>query len=248
LLDGRLELIRNSRYISFEDNSEYALNADTGALLWRFQTGGYIVVPAVIVNGVVHFPSYDTYEYAVVASAPTQYPSQAPTGSERLGGGNPSGASVTRCVCDPIDTYSGKFSHTVSDVRIPGRGLALAFSHTYNAGAAAQTGPLGYGWTDSYNWSLRVDGAGNLTITHENGSTVTFAPYGLGGYTPPSRVLATLVKNGDGTYTLTRAQSQNRYSFNASGQLAAETDRNGYVTSLAYNGSGQLTTVTDPAG
>ena len=172
---------------------------------------------------------------------------QGPAGTERLGGGNPSSLPITQCVCDPIDTYSGNFWHTFDDLDIPGRGLPLDFSHTYNASTAAQNGPLGYGWTDSYNWSLATDGSGNVTITQENGSTVTFAPDGSGGYTPPSRVLATLSLSG-GVYSFTRQQSQNRYIFNSSGKLIKEIDHNGWATNLDYNGSGQLTTVTDPGG
>lgn len=184
---------------------------------------------------------------AIIGESAAQIP-QGPTGSERYGTGNPSEMACGCTSAEPVDDYSGNFTHTLNDISIPGRGLSLNLSHTYNAGAASVNGSLGYGWTDSYNWQLALDsGTGAATITQENGSTVTFASDGAGGFVPPSRVLATLVKNGDGSYTYTRLQDLTRFQFNASSQLISETDRNGYTTTLSYNGSGQLTTVTDPA-
>jgi RHS repeat-associated protein len=235
-------------YVGSVDHSIYALSATDGTSLWSYATRGQVSSSLAVVNETVYAASFDDYLYALYASPPTQSPAQAPTGSERLGGGNPSTSPVTHCKCQPIDTYSGNFTHTFTDISVSGRGLPLTFSHTYNAGAASQNGPLGYGWTHGYNWALSVDGSSNVTIQQENGSTVSFTPAGGGAYTAPSRVLASLVHNGDGSYTFTRSQDQTHYTFSASGKLTAETDRNGYTTSLSYNGGGQLTTVTDPAG
>jgi hypothetical protein len=39
----------------------------------------------------------------------------------------------------------------------PGRGPALARAHTYDANDAATDGPLGFGWTFTYNMSLSID-------------------------------------------------------------------------------------------
>ena len=169
-----------------------------------------------------------------------------PAISELYGGNNP---SEKQCTCtstqQPVSDATGDFFHTFTDISIPGRGLPLNFQRTYNSLSASQNGPFGYGWTSSYGSSLTVDGSGNVTIAQENGSTVNFANSG-GVYTPPSRVLATLVKNGDGTYTFKR-EDQTKYQFSASGQLIAESDRNGYTTTLSYTG-GLLTSITDPGG
>ncbi len=175
---------------------------------------------------------------------------QGAQGTERLGNGNPSeSTSGSNCVCDPVDTYSGNFSHTFDLLDVPGRGIPLHLAMTYNAQAASANGPLGFGWVASAGAALTVDGGtGNVTIAQENGSAATFTPNGSGGYTAPSRVLATLVKNGDGSYTFTRVQDQTHLTFTASGQLTSQADRNGYTTYLAYNGGNQLATITDPAG
>jgi len=154
------------------------------------------------------------------------------------------------CGGDPVDCASGEFTHSVTDLSIPGRGLALNVVRTYKTLNAAQDGRLGHGWTDSYDMGLTTDASGTITVTEESGTAVTFALSGT-TYRPPSRVLASLVANGDGTLTFSRTD-QTHYTFSApttgaAGHLLSETDRNGYTTTLGYSG-GQLTTITDPAG
>lgn len=56
-----------------------------------------------------------------------------------------------------------------------------------------------------------------------------------------------LSHNADGNWLFTRRQ-RDTFVFNTAGQLIAERDRNGYATNLSYDGSGRLTTVTEPAG
>lgn len=144
----------------------------------------------------------------------------------------------------PVETSTGDFWHTFSDLSVPGRGFPLAFTRTYNALSGSTTGPLGYGWTDSYNMFL-TQAATSATIHQENGSAVTFTLSG-GLYTAPGRDQATLVKNGDGSFTFTRDVKQ-ILTFNPSGQLISEKDLNGYTTTLKYTAT-KLTKVTDPAG
>ena len=172
-------------------------------------------------------------------------------GLENPGSGNPSepcvAASHGSATRNPIDTATGNFWHRFDDLAIPGRGIPLAFSHTYNSLAAATNGPLGYGWAHSYAMSLSTDLAGGaVTVHQENGSIVTFSVAGPTTYSAPPRVVATLVRNADGTFTLTR-RARLRFIFSALGQLIQEIDLNNYATTLAYNAAGQLATVTDPA-
>jgi len=178
----------------------------------------------------------------------------APTGgvvppTEHSAGASPSAPNAQEsqgCYCEPINTAYGNFWHTADDLSVPGRGVPLQLTRTYSSVNAPNNGPLGYGWTSSYTMSLSADPVtGNVTIREENGGQVSFT-LANGVYSAPPRDIATLVKNLDGSYTFTRDARQ-KYTFNASGQWTAVTDLNGYTTSLAYNGSGQLATVTDPA-
>jgi len=59
-------------------------------------------------------------------------------------------------------------------------------------------------------------------------------------------VIASLVKNADGTFTFTRKKRE-VLSFDASGNLTAEKDLNGYTTTLSRPNTA-TTVVTDPAG
>ena len=219
------------------------LNASSGSLLWSDQPQnlGFPTTP-VVVNQVTYFSNGNgSSVYAF-----DEPPATGPQGTERDGGSNPSELTqCEQCAGDPVDTFSGNFARGWSDFSVAGRGVPLLFNRSYNAQGAATLGPLGYGWTDSYNMALTVDGSGNVTIQEENGSTVTFAPNPPDGYSAPPRVLAKLVQNGDETYTFTR-KDQVQYIFNSSGQLTREIDRNGYVTGLSYQNN-RLATVTDPA-
>lgn len=174
--------------------------------------------------------------------------SGGPSLSEQGGAPNGSEKHSTCSTAHPVNCASGAFWHEFTDAAIPGRGVPLEFTRTYSSPNAAEDGPLGYGWTDSYNMSISIDGeTGAATVREEGGSSVTFPSNGEGGFETPVRVLATLEANGDGTYTFSRYADHIKYVFSASGQLLREEDRNGDVTSLAYSG-GKLTSVTDPSG
>ena len=167
-----------------------------------------------------------------------------PTGTDLIGW--PQDQYPTTCsTAQPVNCMTGDFWHSFTDFAIPGRGLSLNFARTYNSAASGHLGPLGFGWTHSYNVSLATDKGGNPTITEESGATIEFAAVGS-TYRAPSRVLANLVKNADGSYTLTRID-KSKLTFNAGGKLTSEQDRNGHTTAIAYL-NGNISTVSDPAG
>lgn len=188
--------------------------------------------------------AYFSLEEALTATAVY---SGGPSLSEQGGGPNPSEKITTCYAKQPVNCATGAFIHDFTDQQIPGRGPALDFARTYSSTTASTDSPLGFGWNDTYAMALSADSAGNVTIAQENGSTLSFTPNGSGGYNAPPRILASLTKNGDGTYSFTRRANHIRYDFSATGQLTAETDLNGNTTTLAYIG-GQLSTVTDSSG
>ncbi|HET9656648.1 MAG TPA: RHS repeat-associated core domain-containing protein [Kineosporiaceae bacterium] len=176
-----------------------------------------------------------------------------PAGMEGAGGYNC--AQITGCTPsagDPVDLASGDLFEAANDLTVPGRGPALSFTRTYDTRRAGTAGRLGYGWTDNYDWRLSTDTNsssatyGQVTIQQGNGAQTQFFPDGLGGYQAPSRSLATLTHNADGTWTYVIRRTAT-YTFNSSGLLTAIKDLNGYTTTLTYSGS-QLTKATDPAG
>lgn len=70
----------------------------------------------------------------------------------------------TPSTSDPISTVTGNMYHDETDFTIKGRGgLNYTFTRSYNSGPARSDvdGPLGYGWTHSYNMSLRSNDYGD---------------------------------------------------------------------------------------
>jgi RHS repeat-associated protein len=164
-------------------------------------------------------------------------------------GGAPNESEMpTTCSCgQPVNTATGVLWHTFTDAQVPGLGIPLDFTRTYMSSDATVAGPLGYGWTNSYEMHLSFDAKGNASIVQEDAAVVSFLAK-TGGYQAAPGVLATLVKNGDGTYTFKRNSTNGQFVFNSAGKLVSEIDRHGYKTQLTYGGSGELTKVTDQAG
>ncbi len=221
-----------------------------------------------------------------------------PLAQAKYYGAEPQACSCT-CLCscpclDPpvsqaSDTSSslsdseGNLSESVSaSMTQSASGRTLNFSLTYNSynadGSRAQVDTvMGYGWTHSYNIFLfsqlgamfRFDGNGRVTSYKlgPGGSFITATGY-----------FETLVKNGDGSFTLTK-KDKTTYNFAAvpntpflvagpvyrlttivdrngntttltytAGNLTSITDTYGRTLSLAYNAQNKLTSVTDPAG
>jgi RHS repeat-associated protein len=156
-----------------------------------------------------------------------------------------------RCSCgDPIETASGDFSETQTDLSIGGLGVGLILSRTYTAQAAASAaspGAFGYGWTSSFSDRLAFEEEGNrITVERADGSTVPFTADGKGGFDPPVWGQDTLSGNSEAGYTYTTASQIERH-FAPSGALQSVTDRNGNQTTLSYTEAGRLKAITDPA-
>ena len=268
-LGGHFDLT-NSRHIG----KLAAADLSTGALLESWDTDStrirgldaVEVIPGESVAGAGTFNrtgGVDQKSFAAFAIGQPGPPAGGatfPTQTEPVGGpvppltkkGGGSRSEIHNCppqAADPCDTSTGNFFENFTDLAVPGRGVPLAFTRSYNSSPAPDApadGPLGYGWSFNYNMSLSI--AADLLsvrVNEENGAAVDFT-LKESAYTAPPRVMATLVRNGDNTWTFTR-RNREIYLFNASGRLTAQKDLNGYSTTLAYNGLGQLASVKDPA-
>jgi RHS repeat-associated protein len=149
----------------------------------------------------------------------------------------------------PITLPFGTFWHTFTDLVVPGRGYPLAVTQTYNSSDAATDHGLGYGWASNLLANVVVTGTSPdqvATVTGENGSQSTFTQSGNGWAALP-RDQATLVRNADGSWTLTR-HAVDTLTFNSSGQVTAEQDLNGNMLVFGYT-SGHVSSIghDDPA-
>jgi RHS repeat-associated protein len=153
----------------------------------------------------------------------------------------------TGMVAEPVNTATGNYYTCHRDLRVPGKGFAFDFTRCYNA-QDTYSGPMGAGWTHSYNVFLTEDPNGTVTIKEGTGAGVSFTPTIAGSYSPATTGLFdSLRKNPDGSLTLTR-KNQVVLKFSPFGKLLSIIDRNGNTQTLAYDGLGNLTLVTDTSG
>lgn len=132
---------------------------------------------------------------------------------------------------EPVDTSQGTFTHSHTDLAIPGRGVALSFTRSYSSSQPALAGgSLGERWSHNYEARISAFSSSSVLVRYPDGGTLFFN-YQAGTFIPPPGIFDTLVKNGDNTYTLTTT-SQVRYNFDTGGRLTSIVDRNGNATTL----------------
>jgi RHS repeat-associated protein len=105
---------------------------------------------------------------------------------------------------------------------------------------------LGTGWAITDLQQLHPQSDGGVLLTSGDGTALFFSG-GPDTFSSPAREFSLLVKNPDGTYTRT-FKDGTKVNFDAQGLQTSVVDRNLNTTSYGYDGSGRLTTVTDPAG
>ena len=170
-----------------------------------------------------------------------------PVVSELLGDGNPAELATGCMTSWGVNCTTANFTVSHVDLSIAGRGVPLALVRTYNGRGAFRADFFGT-WQDNYDMFVHVDADGDATVTQEDGSTVGFAQNSGGGWTPPARVFATLSGNQTNGFRFFRQHDRTVFQFNGAGQLLAETDPNGWTTTLHYDSSGRLSSVVDSAG
>jgi YD repeat-containing protein len=156
----------------------------------------------------------------------------------------------------PINLANGNTYIDQSDVSIPGLGGGLALHRTWNSTWPANwsgppTGNFGLGWRSTYEETL-TPGSGdavNYMVYMQADASIWYFGPSNGSTSPlasPANVTATLT-SGSSYWTITFQNGEQRRFDNTTGLLTAIIDHNGNTTSLIYDGSLRLTTVTDPA-
>lgn len=150
------------------------------------------------------------------------------------------------CTADPVNSLTGAFTHSETDLSLPSKGLSFAFTRSYTS-ADPTSGRLGIGWTDSYAASLTIDPTSGDALLHgDEGQQLSYTKQPDGSFVGAPGALSSLTFVS-GSYKLVRGD-QVAYTFNSNGVLQSELDRNGQGLSFSYDGSGRLSTVTDSAG
>ncbi|WP_371790433.1 hypothetical protein OG285_06145 [Streptomyces sp. NBC_01471] len=140
-----------------------------------------------------------------------------------------------------VDVASGNLLVNTGGLSLPGingdTGLGAAYnSAAPGSGSTSASSPAGDGWRlTPFDISLTVHEEGSVTYYGQGGVTGLFVK-NASGFDSPGGFKADLVKNSDGTYTLTDHGSQVKQTFDSSGKLTKTTDRNGNATTLSYTG------------
>ena len=178
------------------------------------------------------------------ATSPTGcVPSTEPLSDKMLGCNacdavGPLPGAVTRG--DPIDVASGNVFEKVTDYETAGPNK-LTFARYYNSiPSTTLAGTMGRQWRHTYD--RYISGSSSpVTVERQDGKQFIFT-YSGGHWTTDLDVDYALTQSGS-TWTLT-GPDDTVESYTGS-QLTSIRARNGYTQTLAYNGLGQLSTVTD---
>jgi YD repeat-containing protein len=107
---------------------------------------------------------------------------------------------------------------------------------------------VGTGWASSLGISLTppADATGAVVFNGADGRVLTFTPDPAGGYTRPPDLTANLVRNADGSFTLSY-RSGLVLSFGPAGRLTSQAQEDQRV-SYDYDASGRLLHAGHSAG
>ncbi len=107
---------------------------------------------------------------------------------------------------------------------------------------------FGAGWTLQGLEQITPETGGVILDEGDGGSTLWFTSGGSGGgYTAPAGEFSTLVKNSGGSYTQTLTDGD-QITFNSGGYETATIDLSNQHITFAYNGSNEISTITDNYG
>ena len=201
-----------------------------------------------------HFAVYG-FNTAGLASAPaTSTPLNAlANGAGAMGYFSYDSYALTDTLTAQVNVGTGNLMISGSDASVATVSGAKGIGRTYNTaslalGASAPTSPvLGPGWRFSESPDHRLVPNADQSVTYitPSGANPTFIGSPL---VAPKGFDATLVREGDGTFTMTFPASADVLRFRADGLLTSETDRNGNVLTVNYPTSGYPTTITGNAG
>jgi RHS repeat-associated protein len=147
-----------------------------------------------------------------------------------------------------VNTWNGNFFYPISVLTIPGRGLSMGISMSYNSGWHNFTSRCGYGWQLSSNMFYIRDENGDIVIVRGDGSSDRYMNND-GTFLSPEDVYDTLREYEPGKYLL-----QNKYgtAFYFDSPIHKRVTRiqkpNGNALTFAYDSDMLLTNITDASG
>ncbi len=148
------------------------------------------------------------------------------------------------CTADPVNSLTGAFTTSQTDLTEAATGVSFAFIRSYTS-ADVTSGRFGPGWTDNYAASLAVQPNGDVLVHGDEGQQVYYTKQLDGSFFGAAGALSTLSSIVGGYKLVTHEQVT--YMFDTAGVLQSQVDRNGQGLTFAYT-AGKLTGITDAAG
>ena len=163
-----------------------------------------------------------------------------------LGMDNSGGTGCSSFCGDPIDVATGNVYESVKDYETAGSNK-LSFIRYYNSYTPISTYAvsMGQNWRTHYDRYLNLASSTQVIAERPDGEQLSFTLVGT-TWTPEPDVNVTLTNSG-ATWTLT-LHDDTVETYTATGSealLDSIRARDGYTQTMTYNGSNQLTTVTD---
>jgi len=157
-------------------------------------------------------------------------------------------------VGDPINSVTGNMHIITPDLVVPSKGLNFEFTRTYNSSENI-SGPLGRGWTHSYNIYLKLDTEDEnyiwlAKIKDEQGKGYLFRRNLLtdDNFIDQSGEYSTLTWDDDNNIYTWVKKNGTKYIFSFNGEIKEIKDRNDNSMKFTYDSNHRLTKVTDTAG
>jgi RHS repeat-associated protein len=192
---------------------------------------------------------------------------------EQLGGSNPSVNFCGGCNGDPVDSATGAYYESFTDLAAPGRGPGAVVTRSYSSANADVRGAFGFGWSTPEESRINAipeylvgDNATTVltrTVIQENGSRIQFVCDTLtGAFKRPDRVNAELTQTAApgypgaasdcrkpaASFTLVRDSSRSSLVFDAFGRTLSVTDQNGYTLNVVRDGLGRVSQLVNASG
>jgi len=147
------------------------------------------------------------------------------------------------------DVATGNFTYSDTDFSIPTIGFPLEMVRTYNNKSAdTNQSDFGYGWSCTYCQNLNLSDTRGAAWERTDGVKSYFKKNPDNTFTGEDSIYDRMTYDaGTTTYTLTH-KDQTKLVFNATGKLVKQIDTDGNETVIARDGTGKITTVTEPAG
>lgn len=145
------------------------------------------------------------------------------------------------------NAFTGNLFYQRTDVFIPGRGLSLAVTFSYNSTQLGQQRGVGNGWRLNYDMSYQLLPDQSISVERMDGRQDAFTLSGT-DYIAPAGIFDTLTQYEPGKFKLTAKDGMAYFFEDASHKkLTKIEDRNGNMLTLAYI-AGKLATATDATG